>query len=253
MPTASALRIEIERSLEHRFPAALTPAPRSACEFAATGVAEVDELFGGGLPVGAISEITGTQSSGRTSIACAFLAQRTRDGQVCAWVDANDAFDPESAAAAGVALPQLLWVRCNDAGANLKRKQYARLDQALQATDLLLQNAGFGAIMLDLGNTAEEHARRIPLATWFRFRQAAQRSRTSLVVLGQTSYAQSSAEVVLECTASQIPIKPATVLNALQFQVHRHRRRFRQTPAFSKKPSISDWTASSAWNQGTQK
>jgi RecA/RadA recombinase len=149
MPTASALRIEIERSLEHRFPAALTPAPRSACEIASTGIAEVDALFDGGLPIGAISEITGAQSSGRTSIACAFLAQRTRDGQVCAWVDANDAFDPESAAAAGISLAQLLWVRCNDAGRKQKGKQWPRLDQALQATDLLLQAAGFGAVVLD--------------------------------------------------------------------------------------------------------
>ena len=35
----------------------------------------------------------------------------------CAWVDANDAFDPESAAANGLALRQLLWVRCGDGSA----------------------------------------------------------------------------------------------------------------------------------------
>src|ERR1700678_3463009 len=112
MPTAAALRIEIGHALERRFPAALTPMPQMDYETAACGIRTVDELLGGGLPVGAISEITGPESSGRTSLALSFLAQRTKEEQVCAWVDAHDAFDSESAAANGVALRQLLWVRC---------------------------------------------------------------------------------------------------------------------------------------------
>jgi hypothetical protein len=114
-------------------------------------------------------------------------------------VDANDSFDSESAAANGVALRQLLWVRCKDPGKTAK--PWARLDQALRATDLLLQAGGFAAIVLDLGSTAPEHGARIPLATWFRFRQAADRTRCSLLVLAQEPLAQSSAAVVLECAA----------------------------------------------------
>ena len=114
MPSASALRLEIERTLEHRFPAALTPAPKTIYEVALIGVAPVDALLEGGLPVGAISEVTGPESSGRTSLTLAFLAKRTEGGQVCAWVDAGDAFDPESAAASGVSLKQILWVRCRN-------------------------------------------------------------------------------------------------------------------------------------------
>ena len=64
-----------------------------------------------------------------------FLAQRTAAGQVCAWVDADDAFDPESAAANGVNLRQLLWVRCLKVGAPIKMqngaKPWTQLDQAL--------------------------------------------------------------------------------------------------------------------------
>lgn len=71
------------------------------------------------------------------------------------------------------------------------------LDQALRATDLLLQNGGFGAIVLDLGSVAPEFAWRIPLATWFRFRAACERTRTSLVVLTQHPCARSSAGLVL--------------------------------------------------------
>ena len=166
MPSAAALRIEIERALERRFPAALTPVPQTISETATTGVPEVDALLDGGLPVGAISEVAGPQSSGRTGLALSFLAQQTRDERVCAWVDAGDAFDPESAAASGVNLKQLLWVRSRAAAApsaesgsrissGWKAKTQApvwtRLDQALRATDLLLQAGGFSAIVLDLG------------------------------------------------------------------------------------------------------
>ena len=67
-----------------------------------TGIDEADELLDGGLPIGAISEISGPASSGRTSLVLSFLAQRTAEDRVCAWVDTSDAFDPESAAGAQV-------------------------------------------------------------------------------------------------------------------------------------------------------
>jgi recombination protein RecA len=245
MSAASALRIQIERSLEHRFPSALTPAPRAVYEIASTGIQAVDAVLEGGLPVGAISELTGPRSSGRTSIALSFLARKTQNEQVVAWVDANDALDPESAAAAGVVLSRLLWVRCRNAALS-KDKPWSRLDQALRATDLLLQAAGFGAIILDLGSTAPEHASRIPLATWFRYRQGAQRSRASLVVLGKMPYAQSSAAVVLECVPKPDADARDTVLEGLQFAVSRQRQRFQQTSA--RKPPASTWSASNAWS-----
>src|ERR1700693_2632557 len=110
MPSAAALRLQIEHDLVARFPAALTPAPRTICEVASIGIDAADELLDGGLPVGAISEITGPVSSGRTTFAVSFVARRTAEARVCAWVDVNDTLDPESAAANGVNLKQLLWV-----------------------------------------------------------------------------------------------------------------------------------------------
>ncbi len=254
MPSVAALRIEIERTLEHRFPAALTPAPRTIREVAATGVAEVDALLAGGLPVGAISELTGPGSTGRTSLALAFLARRTEEGQVCAWVDASDAFDPESAAAIGVSLKHLLWVRCRDASATnriglsqksstLKDKPWTRLEQALQATDLLLQAGGFAAIVLDAGDLAPEQTSRIPLATWFRFRQAADRTRCSLIVLGKTAYAQSSAGVVLECSQRHAQTAGGTVLCGFTYAAERGRERFASAVPGVRKPPASTWYA----------
>jgi hypothetical protein len=248
MPSAAALRIEIEHALEHRFPAALTPAAQTIYETTATGIPEIDTLLDGGLPVGAISEVSGPDCSGRTSLALSILAQLTGDGRVCAWVDAGDAFDPESAAASGISLPLLLWVRCQNAGGPAKSKPWTRLDQALRATDLLLQAGGFAAIVLDLGDTAREDASRIPLATWFRFRQAANRTRCCLVVLGQAAYAQSSAAIVLECAPMQPRTAGGTVLSGFSFAVRRGRMRFTPGTIGARKPPASTWSATGAWN-----
>jgi hypothetical protein len=271
MPSAAALRLQIERSLERRFPAALTPAPRAVREVAATGIAEVDAHLHGGLPVGAISELVGPQSSGRTSLVLAFVAQRTAEGRPCAWIDVGDAFDPESAAANGVGLPQLLWVRCRDAAAPAqhtmnrrggKAAVWTRLDQALRAADLLLQAGGFAAIVLDLGDTAREQANRIPLATWFRFRQAADRTRCSLVVLGRAAYAQSAAAVVLECRPLRAMTAGETALRGFSFELRRRRERFEPLEihackpgspttglgGWGGKPPASAWAAGAAWD-----
>jgi len=249
MPSANVLRIQIEHSLESRFPAALSPVPRTIREVAATGIPEVDRLLDGGLPVGAISEITGLESSGRTSLALGFMAGRTREGLVCAWVDAGDCLDAESAAASGVRLKQLLWVRCHGADMTAKSKPWSRLDQALQAADLLLQAGGFAALVLDLGSTAPEYGRRIPLATWFRFRQAADRTRCSLLVLGQATFAQSSAAVMLECAALRTGNEAGTVLNGFRYEVRSGRQRQPASIAGPRKPPASAWTATSAWER----
>jgi len=258
MHSASALRIQIEHALEHRFPAALTPAARTICDFAPTGIDEVDKLLDGGLPLGAISEITGPESSGRTNLALSFVAQRTMAEQVCAWVDAGDAFDPESAAACGVGLQRLLWVRCRNFAATdrvripakpltWKSKPWTQLDQALRATDLLLQAGGFAAIVLDLGDTAPEHGLRIPLATWFRFRQAADRARCSLVVMGKAAYAQSSAALVLECLPLRAEPAGDTVLRGFTFEARRGRERVAPFKIGARKPPVSTWSANATW------
>ncbi len=287
MPTAAALRLEIERTLERKFPAALTPHPRAIYEVAATGVEAVDELLHGGLPVGAISELTGAVSSGRTSLALQFVAQRTAEGRACAWVDVADAFDPESAAANSVELRRLLWVRCKnrDQGSGVSdqksreqrtesreqeaergeqregirghgsekqrrwvKPEWARLEQGLRATDLLLQAGGFTVIVLDLCDTAPEQATRIPLTTWFRYRQAAERTQCSLLVLGQRGYAQSAAAVVLRCEARRIEPAGGTVLRSFAFQVWRGRQRQAPVEITTRKPPAATWQANAAWD-----
>jgi recombination protein RecA len=98
-------------------PARVTPASqldiRPAPEMVSSGAPAIDALTGG-LPRGCLTEICGPSSSGRTTLLLAALAAATRRGEFCAVVDASDALDPHSVAAAGVELERLLWVRCGE-------------------------------------------------------------------------------------------------------------------------------------------
>jgi recombination protein RecA len=85
-------------------------------ELQPSGVEELDALLGGGFPRGALVEVCGAGSSGRTSLSLALLAQATRRQEACAYVDVSDALDPMSVAAAGVDVKRLLWVRCGAGG-----------------------------------------------------------------------------------------------------------------------------------------
>ena len=125
------LRARLETALGERIPSPFTDPDRRVVEGVPTGIAPLDAWIGG-LPRGAITEIFGPPSSGRTSTMVSILAEAISEGEVCALVDGNDAFDPASAAASGVELKRLLWVRCH------------KLDQVLKSTDLLLQGGGFG-------------------------------------------------------------------------------------------------------------
>jgi hypothetical protein len=157
-----------------------------------------------------------------------------------------------------VRLRQLLWVRCRDAATKAPAtrwkneekpwtRPWTRLDQALRVTDLLLQAGGFAAIVLDVGGMDPTHGMRIPQALWFRFRQAADRSRCSLVVLSRASLAQSSAAVVIDCVPIRAQSQGGTVLAASSFQLSRRRQRFTPQMAIAHKPPASMWTAQAAW------
>ncbi len=346
MASASALRIQIEASLAHRIPSALTPVAKAIRPVLPTGVETVDELVGGGLPVGAISEFAGPESSGRTSLALSFLARITQAARVGVWIDVEDGFDPESAAAAGVDLQRLLWVRCSvpaahpqchrengfrlpdkflvppevkkglhgggfgphprteiqglsgavgeflrpqflrtkslaprSAQTQLQKKRerealmpvaqtsafqaspharpgkpWTRIEQALRTADLLLQAGGFAAIVLDMAGIAPEYAMRVSMATWFRYRAAAERTRTSLLVLTQHACAKSSGELLLRFQPGRACGDEATVFTGLEYRLEVERGRFMQRPAnvvpMRKPPqreSGTQWRSRSTW------
>jgi recombination protein RecA len=181
----ATLRSHVELSLAGRIVSPFGYRDRKSVETVLTGIPEIDALAGG-LPRGALTEICGPPSSGRTTVLLAALASRTAEAEMCALIDARDSFDPRSAEAAGVELEQLLWVRCRG------------LDQSLRAADLLIQGGGFGFIALDLSDIAPETVRHVPLNAWFRFRRAVEDTSTVLLVLEQESNAKTCASLVLQ-------------------------------------------------------
>lgn len=187
MPRAgnlAALRSQVESALAHRVAAPFNYRDRKIVEAVSAGVPEIDALTGG-LPRGGLTEIFGSECSGRTTVLVSALAARTAEGEVCALIDGRDAFDPYSAEAAGVELRRLLWVRCRN------------IEQALRAADLLLQGGGFGMVALDLGDIPAQTVRYVPLNVWFRFRRAVEDTQTIFVVLEQEANAKTCASLVL--------------------------------------------------------
>ncbi len=141
------------------------------------------------FPRGCLTEIVGPASSGRTTLLFSLLAQAAARQEICAFIDAADSFSPHSAAAAGVDLARLLWVRCGH-----------NAEHALKAADLLIQGGGFGLVVMDLGDTPAASARRISLTSWFRLRRAVEHTPTVLVTLARESNARTCASLVVECT-----------------------------------------------------
>ncbi len=130
-------------------------------------------LDGHGLAIvrGAITEVSGGPSTGKTSLALSLLAKLTAEGEVCAAVDACGGFDPTMAVLAGVRLDNLLWIRC---GGNVEK--------AFMAADHLVQAKGFGAIWLNLSGLSERTLRMVPKTYWFRFRTRIKETPTVLFV-----------------------------------------------------------------------
>ena len=145
-------------------------------------------IDGIGVPRGCLTEIVGSRSSGRATLLMHILAAATARGEICALVDAEDSFDPASAAATGVDLARVLWVRCSH-----------NAEQALKAADLLLQGRGLGVVAMDLGETPVETARRISLTSWFRLRRAVENTPSVLVAVARQPNAKTCASLILEC------------------------------------------------------
>jgi recombination protein RecA len=138
-------------------------------------------------------------------------------------------------------------------GAATAPTPWTRLEQALKATDLLLHGGGFSGIVLDMGSITSNFATRIPLATWFRYRAAAERSQACIVLLSQHACAKSSAELVLQMETEDARYDEQTVFTGLRHHIEVQRQRFTQSSNVlpMKKPvqraqGVS-WKSQSTW------
>lgn len=107
-------------------------------EVISTGSLGLDLALGvGGLPRGRIVEIFGPESSGKTTLCLEAVAQCQKNGGVCAFVDAEHAFDPVYARKLGVKVEEL-YLSQPDTG-----------EQALEICDTLVRSGGIDMVVVD--------------------------------------------------------------------------------------------------------
>ena len=87
----------------------LGDAPIAEVEVIPTGSLALDAALGvGGIPRGRVTEIFGPESSGKTTLAIHCIAEAQKLGGICAFIDAEHAFDPTYAGNLGVDIDNLL-------------------------------------------------------------------------------------------------------------------------------------------------
>jgi recombination protein RecA len=111
---------------------------RVAGDAISTGALSLDLALGiGGIPRGRVTEIFGSEASGKTTLAQHIMAEAQKAGGIAAYIDAEHAFDPRYAANCGVNLQDLL-ISQPDTG-----------EQALEITETLVRSGGVDVIVID--------------------------------------------------------------------------------------------------------
>jgi hypothetical protein len=191
----SALRA---RKLDRTLTTALAPLERiDPSALVPMEVSALDACLRGGLPRGQLSELAGPRSSGRMTLLLQMLAAATARGEIVALVDTRDRLDVASAAAAGVDLSRLLWIRGQDIAGRAGPFGPAGLmdravDRALKALNLVLQAGGFGVVAIDLADVPLAAIRQIPFNTWMRVQRVIAGSDTACVLLTSEPLARSA-------------------------------------------------------------
>jgi hypothetical protein len=125
------------------------------------------------------------------SVLSATLAAATARGELVALIDTCDRFDPSSAAAAGLDLSRLLWVRDTGDAA-----------RALKAAMLVLQAGGFGIVAFDLVDVRPLVLRSFPFTTWLRLARAIEGSETVALLVASDRLARSPGGVTVSLEAA---------------------------------------------------
>jgi len=181
-----------------------------------TSVAAVDRLLDGGLPRGVLVELVGRGSCGRFATLLAALRAITGAGEAAALVDQGEQLDPQAAAAAGVDLERLLWLRPRC------------LPDSLAAAEMLV-HTGFPMVALDLGLPPVRG--RAPLAAWLRLARSC--AEHGAVALAGVPYRLSgcAAGVVLQASrgrgAWSGTMGTLRLLEGLRAELHAHGRQRR--------------------------
>ena len=109
-----------------------------AVDVVSTGSFSLDLALGvGGFPRGRIIEIYGPESSGKTTIALHTIAEAQKKGGICAFVDAEHAFDKFYAEKLGIDTTNLLISQPDDG------------EQALEIADNLIRSGAIDVLVID--------------------------------------------------------------------------------------------------------
>lgn len=107
-------------------------------EYISTGSIGLDVALGiGGLPKGRVVEIYGPESSGKTTLAIHVIAEAQKKGGMCAFIDAEHAFDSAYAQKLGVDIDNLL----------ISQPDYG--EQALEIADRLILSGALDVVVID--------------------------------------------------------------------------------------------------------
>jgi recombination protein RecA len=107
-------------------------------EVISTGSIGLDVALGiGGLPKGRVVEIYGPESSGKTTLAIHVIAEAQKKGGICAFIDAEHAFDSSYAQKLGVDIDNLL----------ISQPDYG--EQALEIADRLILSGAVDVVVID--------------------------------------------------------------------------------------------------------
>jgi hypothetical protein len=154
-----------------------------------TTLAPFDDLLGGGLPRGRMTELTGRRSHGRFSLVVAALAAATSMGEAAVLVDLGDHFDPQLAEANGVDLRRLLWIRPET------------LKHAVMAVEMIAAT-GFQLVVLDAGGHPIR-GRRVPEAAWVRLARTAESQGAAMLISTPYPLTQTASEAVVAARRSR--------------------------------------------------
>ncbi len=197
--------IDLRNLLAERFPHATAPPPTRLI----TGVAVLDQAADGGLPKGAITELSSVHgSAGTASLINALLQGAYRDRYFVALIDGRDSFDPQPLG--NICLRNLLWVRCT------------RASDAVKAADLLLRDGNFPLIILDLILNVAAELRKIPQTNWYRLQRLVEPAPTALLILTRRSIVSSAQlKLTLENSWKLADLEHANALSQCRIRVQR--------------------------------
>jgi hypothetical protein len=181
-------------------------------EVVPTTLPPFDELLGGGLARGKMTELAGRGA--RFSIVLAALAAATSMGEAAALIDAGDHFDPQLAEANGVDLGRLLWVRPQT------------MQEAAVAAEMI-GTTGFQLIVLDAG-IPPMRGRRLPDATWVRLARTAEAHGNALLISTPYPLTGTASEAVVRSRLLRPQWISGELLAAMEAELtlekHRHRK-----------------------------